>query len=295
MKFIDISAGGTSLDSLPPELFHEILMLVPQQTILHFAFTCRKNYDLCQPALHHRVVLTHTNLASFHEFKIFRDDPALRWVKELKLGRHGQGDGWDVLSGGSILTTFPNLRLLDTLGHTPMRGWAGVLHVINTLPATVLDLSGNVYLTGDSHLWPSDCTFSSYKRIHLAFRIEHPALGFLPGYMTISRAFSASFPQLVNLSMEFQCSFDLSPIREFLQTTHFDNLKSFRLFIPTPVLVFVNVNLEDGRAMLSFLTRHATTLREVFIPYWILPVEMVPLLSHFPFMTHDYWRSAHVF
>lgn len=134
-----------------------------QQTTLSFGLTCLKNYEICQPALHHNVVLTPRNISSFREYKVSRGDPSLLWVKKLTLGREWRGaDDWDVLSDNTILTVFPNLQRFNMLCHMPLRGWAGFLQVIETLPATVSSFSGAIYITADSHIWPSDVCFSMH-------------------------------------------------------------------------------------------------------------------------------------
>lgn len=156
------------MDNLPAEIVHQILLLAPQSSVLSFGLTNHRNYVLCLPALHHRITLTERTLPLLHFPKIAHCDPALRWVQELQLGgASDDASGWDVLSDASILTVFPNLRFVDARPHTPVRGWAGVLHVIDTLPVTTRDYRGRAFCLGDSNIWSLDVSHRALCRTKL--------------------------------------------------------------------------------------------------------------------------------
>ncbi|KAH9888866.1 hypothetical protein C8Q73DRAFT_169112 [Cubamyces lactineus] len=265
------------IDNLPAEIVHQILLLAPQSSVLSFGLTNHRNYVLCLPALHHRITLTERTLPLLHFPKIAHCDPALRWVQELQLGgASDDASGWDVLSDASILTVFPNLRFVDARPHTPVRGWAGVLHVIDTLPVTTRDYRGRAFCLGDSNIWSLDRIFPSYDALMLRFvgTIGHQP--HIPG-CDIVPTLATNFPNLIRLSLAFP--YVPGNIVNFLSRSHFPSLKSFTLSIGVPTWSEPPRDLEHASAFVAFISRHSHTLLELHLPGWTFEEGVTPAFA----------------
>ncbi|KAI0331463.1 hypothetical protein GY45DRAFT_620168 [Cubamyces sp. BRFM 1775] len=265
------------LDDLPAELIHQILLLAPQSSVLSFGLTNRRNYVLSLPALHHRIILTERTLPLLHFPKIAQCDPALRWVQELQLGgASDDASGWDVLGDASILTVFPNLRFVDARRHTPVRGWTGILHVVDTLPSTTKDFRGKAFCLGDSNIWTLDRIFPSYDTLMLAFV---GALGQQPHITScdIVPTLATNFPNLTTLSLSFPCV--PGNISRFLNASYFPSLRTFTLSLGLPIWSHPPHDLKHASSFVAFISRHSHTLLDLHLPTWTFEEDVAPAFA----------------
>ncbi|KAI0675492.1 hypothetical protein C8Q78DRAFT_1074508 [Trametes maxima] len=217
-------------------------------------------------------------MPQFYETKIGCHSPSLRWVRELQLGSPGLtiGDAalWDVLSDSSIITTFPNLRRLNALHHAPMRGWTGLLHVLETLPSTTVELQGSVSWRDDLVLWPTDRVFSSYRKLVLSFTWE-PLSEFFPIQNDVTQTLSSNFPNLVTLSLMLPHATDNLTI--FLRGSHFSVLETFNLTLVHSTWESQWLSFDTSGALAIFFNHHAATLRELRTPCWTVAEQATQL------------------
>ncbi|KAI0675485.1 hypothetical protein C8Q78DRAFT_963653, partial [Trametes maxima] len=257
-----------TLDDIPAEIIHEILLLLPQTSVLQFGLTCRGAYGLCLPALHCKVTLTAHNVTLFNKVKIVQNDPYLAWVRELQLGRSGEGSptpSWDVLSNNQILSKFPNLNSLNTLYHEPMKGWAGLFYVLEILPPSTTQLVGSVACRADLDMWPIKRSFPSYKTLHLYLTMDS-FIGHHPGESRMAPMLSSNFPNLVHFVLalpRFIYDLDL-----FLTRSYFPALRTFTLASFDWQWGSAQLSAAETRGLTIFLSRHAGTLRELDAPTW---------------------------
>ncbi|KAI9064126.1 hypothetical protein FKP32DRAFT_601179 [Trametes sanguinea] len=269
---VEAIAWTVPLDHLPPELIHDLLLLLPRSCIFNFGLTCKRNHDLCQPALHHTIVITPRSLYRVFYPRIAQYDPFLRWVRELKLVRNGNGPivdmpGWDFLIDCAILAAFPNVRVLDALSSAPIRGWAELRRVMCVLPSMTA-------FTG------SICAYNVYdlnalsKLVFLSYKLL--ALTFVPPVKQCYKCWiiptlSANFPNLVELRLTFPSA--PQNLARFLSSSRFPALVS----LTWSSTYLATLTHDIARMMATFLSRHAATLREFSVPTWTLQEEAAAL------------------
>ncbi|KAI0641913.1 hypothetical protein C8Q79DRAFT_262316 [Trametes meyenii] len=287
--------GTASLDATPAELIHEILLRLPPSCILNFGLTNRKNYELSLPALYHRVILTLNTMPRFYETNIDCHSPSLRWVRELQLGSPdltiGDAALWDVLGDSSIITTFPNLRVLDALHHAPMRGWTGLLHVLETLPPATLELQGSISWRDDLKLWPTDRVFSSYRKLVLSFTWE-PLSEFFPVQNDVAQTLSGNFPNLISLSLMLPHATE--NLAAFLRGCHFPALGSFHLTLVHSTWESQKLDFDASSALDVFFNHHTSTLRELHTPCWTVAEEAIRLFRSSGLKLHHLCACYHM-
>lgn len=107
----------------------------------------------------------------------------------------------------------------------------------------------------------------------MTLKTEHYGLEDIVGHCALPATLSASFPCLVSLTMDLR--FRLRDTSGFWNGCHFPALRSF-------TLIRLPMALEDGRALASLLSRHASTLREISFTEVSLPPEAAPLFAGVP-------------
>ncbi|KAI0641905.1 hypothetical protein C8Q79DRAFT_262024 [Trametes meyenii] len=287
---------GLTFEDIPAEIIHEILLLLPQASVLKFGLTCRRAFGLCLPALHRKVILTAHNVVSFNKVKFAQNDPYLILVRELQLGRRGEGHWssetpWDVLSNDSVLPNFPNLRSLNALHHEPMRGWTGLLYVLEILPPSTIKLVGSMACRADLGMWPVKRPFPSYKTLHLYLTVDS-LVGHHPGESRMAPNLSFNFPNLVHLVLALpQLIHDLDL---FLKSSYFPFLTTFSLASFDWQWGSTYLSSTESRGMVAFLSHHAGTLRELDTPTWTVDDDSVSRFSEIELRLHRVRACIHL-
>ncbi|OSD03058.1 hypothetical protein PYCCODRAFT_289078 [Trametes coccinea BRFM310] len=267
-------AWTVPLYHLPPELIHDILMLLPRSCIFNFGLSCRRNYDLCQPALHHSIVITPRSLYRVYYPRIARYDPFLRWVQELKLEGNGKGPiidtpGWDFLIDCSILAAFPNVRVVDALSYNRVRGWSELCRVMSALPS-MSSFAGSICAYGEYDLDAfSDLLFETLTSLSLS--LVPPSKLFYKCWLIPT--LPAIFPNLVELSLTFP--FLPQNLAPFLSGSRFPALESLTL----SSTYLATLHSDYTRLLARFLSRHSATLRDLALPTWTLQEEATAVFS----------------
>lgn len=133
--------------------------------------------------------------------------------------------------------------------------------------------------------------FASYKTLSLSFRIEQDGLEQVVRYCNIPSSLSASFPCLVDLSIDLLFPY-LATIRGLWNECYFPALRNFSL--PHSPTDRPPLTLDDLRPLASFLSRHTITLRALSLPCMSLPPEAAPLFSRIPWTPHHLRACLHV-
>ncbi|TCD64804.1 hypothetical protein EIP91_003616 [Steccherinum ochraceum] len=273
------SPSRAPIHGLAPELLLAIIDDLPLSSILSFALTSRRAYDLCVVPLNRHVVITQSNVPLFRA-RLQKGDWRNALVREVSLGRTDRQtidrDPWDASTVADVVAAFPNLRSLKTKAFVQVFGRKG----LNCIGETVgrLDALQARIKYPEEEGRPSAPSpkyiFANLRCLDLQFAVSEDTRGF----EQMSPNLSHFFPNLVQLclrchrELQFDEYRNYEPLFPMLQQSFFPELKVCHL-----VSGNWTIHDEEMRIILDFMARHKETVEDLALPRWVYRGTLVVL------------------
>ncbi|KAH9933092.1 hypothetical protein B0H21DRAFT_89378 [Amylocystis lapponica] len=263
---------GAQLQDIPNELVFQILCELPPSAVLAFALVSRAYHILSLPVLYDDVIICQQDVPQFLA-RISAGDPCMSYIHHVQVGRldrPGYSNRWNLVRMGEFLSALPSLRTVRTVGGIYLPGWNGVFELAQFLGPSLLKLTA----TADVSPTKTDMEYiyTALKSLDLSF-VQTNYNEVAP---RVPSTLSLGFPNLVHLHLAYvdrapYVSLQL-PVFDFLAESHFPHLHTFSL-VTERGFGRVSLQLLEGEydALVTFLTRHASTLTVLALPSWPLP------------------------
>lgn len=253
----------------PYDIILCIFDYLPPTTVLKFALCSREAHDLVAPALNTSIIITERNVAFFMD-RAINNDPRNQYVRRVifvgSFNHCVEVGLWDISDVAyGVLSTFPQLEEVDTLCVLPLGGSRGLRCLSGAVGERLKVLKVRMV---DAYLMNVVVRFPNVTS--LTFQVD----GEIPVEPHLKVTLQDAFPSLNSLEVvvHFQLS-NLDPLLSLITNDFTDTttscLQHLRIFIPPYFSIHPREVMSEQ--LLPFLLRHATTLRSLHLPYYLIP------------------------